>query len=1188
MASKKQKANRSEEEERPAKKVKSIEQLAEPDDFEEDEEDDMEEDEDHMDGVEGEGDESEYEEGEEMTLLPGMSVKNKSEYRAPTNDEIQQLKETKDMYKSNLFRMQLDELLKEVRVDYDRVADVESFLKTELGPALAQLEAKELTVTAKQFPYLAFHSTSSFPLKFQAPSRMDLIGSFLLHSLCKPELNIDVAMEIPRECFFGKDFLNHRYTDKRTAYVGVVYERLRKQHKDWSLSLTGFRDDPTKPIIVIRLPKVKRFVFRVIPFVSKQIFAAPDATAEEVVKSLKKLLPSRNNVRRADGEAAQPATPHYSNAILEDLMFKDHLSILHIRNGKCAAFKDAVLLFKVWLRQRGMHNRSDTFNGFLMSMLVEYLMQKRKLNHRMSAYQIFKITLEFICTHNFKSEPLFMPDHSDGVNDLPDLWANSELKKEDVFSNSFDVCFIDGSGVLNLTGRVSANAMAELQHEAKLAVSYLDNLNMDGFEPLFMRPVEFSEKFDNLLYLSTLPKPDLTHLPHQNILCNRAWYPHIVDSIMRLLAKALNNRVDLIRARTHKVGEWTAEHKRPPVQSTVTLGFLLNETHAYRLIDRGPAANAEEEALAFRKLWGQKSELRRFRDGSIVEAVVWEIARSQQHRLIQQIVVHLLSTHFPSTLATPVKPEPELESAKGSKNKKKQSKENIPAETKAGIRYIAGPLDFVLNVGAEGEDTDSSQLIWDAYNNLLKALKNLEDMPLEIRDIQPISAAFRYTDVYPPSVHPLAQTGTEVKKGEHVSQTANALCVRIQFESSSRWPDNLEAIQNLKTAFYLKMKEALENDHRTRSEVTEKFLDVFFRGFVFRLDIYHEREIHLVRKNPDVSAVRAFEREYLLRPLYSQRIHAFALEHLSYGPAVRLAKRWLAAHLFSGLIRDEAVELIMAAVFLSPQPFVAPHSAFIAFYRFLDLLVHFDWENNPLIVDLTGELTAEQLSAIQTRFDSVRSSHGGAALYISTAQDLHSEYWTGHHPSKITLQSIVNHAKRTRKVICEKLEFESSQGAVKSWKAVFETSFDKFDVLIKLKHSIIPHIKHGVNLLSPLSATDGKKQLQLSTFKNFREGPPLLVNFHVVDIYVKELRKRFGDIAHFYYDRYGGDFVAVSWRAPAFVPKPFQVGEAAYTVPSIDDDGKGTIMPNVIEILSVFRSIGEGVVEDVVVHSNPQ
>ena len=50
-----------------------------------------------------------------------------------------------------------------------------------------------------------------------------------------------------------------------------------------------------------------------------------------------------------------------------------------------------------------------------------------------------------------------------------------------------------------------------------------------------------------------------------------------------------------------------------------------------RIVDRGPPADAAAAAAEFRRFWGDRAELRRFKDGAIVEAVVWQQQQQQQH-----------------------------------------------------------------------------------------------------------------------------------------------------------------------------------------------------------------------------------------------------------------------------------------------------------------------------------------------------------------------------------------------------------------------------------------------------------------------------------------------------------------------------------------------------------------------------
>lgn len=73
-------------------------------------------------------------------------------------------------------------------------------------------------------------------------------------------------------------------------------------------------------------------------------------------------------------------------------------------------------------------------------------------------------------------------------------------------------------------------------------------------------------------------------------------------------------------------------------------------------------------------------------------------------------------------------------------------------------------------------------------------------------------------------------------------------------------------------------------------------------------------------------------------------IHAVHTSHPPSGIVVRLASRWLAAHLLSDLIPFEAIELMVAHVFTNRAvPWDVAGSATVGFMRFLHLLAHHDW-----------------------------------------------------------------------------------------------------------------------------------------------------------------------------------------------------------------------------------------------------
>lgn len=73
---------------------------------------------------------------------------------------------------------------------------------------------------------------------------------------------------------------------------------------------------------------------------------------------------------------------------------------------------------------------------------------------------------------------------------------------------------------------------------------------------------------------------------------------------------------------------------------------------------------------------------------------------------------------------------------------------------------------------------------------------------------------------------------------------------------------------------------------------------------------------------------------------------------------MRLAKRWVGAQMLSGLVPEEAVELVVAHLYLHPAPYGVTASPQTAFLRFLKLLASHNWKTSPLIVNLNNGLNS--------------------------------------------------------------------------------------------------------------------------------------------------------------------------------------------------------------------------------------
>ena len=96
-------------------------------------------------------------------------------------------------------------------------------------------------------------------------------------------------------------------------------------------------------------------------------------------------------------------------------------------------------------------------------------------------------------------------------------------------------------------------------------------------------------------------------------------------------------------------------------------------------------------------------------------------------------------------------------------------------------------------------------------------------------------------------------------------------------------------------------------------------------------------------------------------------------QYPSYSSTVRLAKRWISAQMLDQFILSEALELVVAHLFLHPAPYSVTATPQTGFLRFLKLLSTHDWKTDPLIVNLNGELNSEYRACRSLRRKPIRT-----------------------------------------------------------------------------------------------------------------------------------------------------------------------------------------------------------------------
>ncbi|XP_039947003.1 nucleolar protein 6 [Hirundo rustica] len=1080
-------------------------------------------------------------------------------YKPPTSEELTQLKETEDLFHSSLLRLQIEELLKEVTLKETKKKKIDVFLHeiNSLLSAIPETPETELTDQAwlskdMKVPFLQVPFNVKGRFHFVPPAELKVVGSYLLGTCVRPEINVDVAVTMPREIFQDKDNLNQRYHRKRALYLSHIAQHLSQKKLFGSVRFAYMNSNHLKPILLLR-PQGKD---------EKMVTVRLHACPVSGLFKPSRFYPSKNNVRTAwfieqntpkEG-ATEPPTPHYNNSILCDTVMLSHLHFLSNAATDFPGMKDGVALLKVWLNQRQLSKGLGCFSGFLVSMLVAYLLMKRKIVKMMSGYQVLRSTLQFLATTDLSVT---------GISLAKD--ADPSLPVLDDFHRAFEVVFVDPSGLVNLCADMTASKYHHVQFEAKCSMEILDDRMVDGFQALLMTPKPMLRTFDHVFHLKHVSKLQGTCKKMQLLNELIDWGGNYVAAalpfVVSLLARGLSRRAQLVAHSLPQIPEWPIDAEPPKHKDVgpLTFGLLFDPEFAASTLEKGPQAD-HPEALEFRTFWGEKSELRRFQDGSICEAVVWEASNVCQKRLIpDQIIRHLLKLHA-----------------------------GIP---ESSISYTGALLESLIKTGKEAWGTGEEAMVSVvcSYDDLSRKLWNLKELPLTVTAVQGIHPALRYTDVFPPvpmkpiySFHHRSKHLLLPSVGKPCPAYITPLKVICHMEGSGQWPQDKGAIKRIKAAFHLQLAELLRQQHQLVCRPAVTYTDVYKDGYVFRLQVAYHREPLILKevvtpegmlKYQDTEESRQLELETLHLPYLTSSLHGLQQQHPVFGSTSRLAKRWISAQLLSDSISEECVDLLGAFLFLHPAPFTPPSSPQVGFLRFLNLLATFDWKNNPLIVNLNTGLTDSDCTEIKNKFVAARSRL--PVMFLATPKDQWSSMWTRERPSAQILQRLVLLASESLRALEGQLMDPLSDQDVK---IVFRPPLDSYDVLIHLNPNQIP--RHLENVDRPV------KSVSRGVVKNSSATNILfpVVDYDPVQLYLQELRDAFDDLALFFYDKHGGEVIAVLWKPLSFQPQPFKVSSMkGRKVTTLNNEL--VCVPNVEAILEDFEILGEGLVKNVEAHT---
>jgi U3 small nucleolar RNA-associated protein 22 len=1169
----------------------------------------------------------------------------------PTKDEQLQLHNTETLMRTNLLRMQVDEMLGEVRADTlfekRKLQDWVQRCISSIESGCAALEKARTTLSQSWIASKKIHGfvfegkdNEQATAQFVAPTSVSVVGSSALKTATAPFLNVDIAVAMPEQLFENRDLLNHAYFNKRKFYVAALYSVLKSAAGlEGDVSVSLFKGDPRKPMVVIKPALKGSITVRIIPTLPASAFKLVQLkSSKNNVRPLSWAEKETKSVSHAEASTLRP-TPRYNMAVLEDMAAQTQARFLVQTLSVCPVARDAVLLLKIWLTQRSLRFGFDCMDSHSATLLVAYLVQTKRITTQMTALAAFTLALKILTDNDLKSSQFSFTNTAIVQSSA----AAADASGEPVWAMTLLYPVFDTSAGtekqydFNVMWRVSPSCLSDLCAEAKHTLRLLQTGRSDeSFRRVFMTKSSFFDRHDIFFHLpfddqclrNTLlaggkqGKGQLADTENGDLaderrseldyaLTDAVHWQFVSGRAVEIATRALGNRATAVRAMvsSDKIeasgGAGSSAHSGVFFPScgveaerwVVTIGVVLSRQHGQRRIERGPSSEEEAAVAEFRKFWGpNKSHMRRFQDGSIIESVVWEEALQRPgyvprgERIADEILRHIFARHLPACCG--------------------EHSEQVHSKT-TQLENRMLPAGGVSTASADPEDADSLTRKAIEYLDQLRTalISTLKDqLPLVVTSVTGTAAALRYTGLTPPKPHPLLQDNFLQKfAGKQISLLSSPLAVCVQVEGGGKWPKDAGAILKLKLAFLLRLADVL---HAKLSVITiphEDSLDIIFKSFVFRLRVVSDMEVEQrlisnVSKEADPNMVypRLVVETNAVYPLYCNYIRALHAKFPTFAGSVRLLDCWLNGHHFSGAVPHEALEMLVASVYLDPDSGFAPTSPSAGFRKALNRLATFDWESSPLIVDFGGDITAADKGHIQAKFAASRQSRHSPLLYMTSSADRN----TGFTPlsrfdemDRTAVKLVAAMAKDTSTAYNKWVEDSKSSDDGAAIDAIMKspTTMDRCNVILQFNEGLInakaikselasdwyEHLQRGATFARlKVYANLSKKEVSLENLVVKEGATPHPVQEGVVDA----LRKGFGDIAVFFWNAQRGTEIGILWKPSAFLTRKFSILESRNKLALQSEDSASSAtftVLNTSEIIAQMFRVGDGLIQQV-------
>ena len=447
--------------------------------------------------------------------------------------------------------------------------------------------------------------------------------------------------------------------------------------------------------------------------------------------------------------------------------------------------------------------------------------------------------------------------------------------------------------------------------------------------------------------------------------------------------------------------------------------------------------------------------------------------------------------------------------------------------------------------------------------------------------------------------------------------------VIITMESSGQWPDDLAAIQEMKTALYERMADVLsrrmpgtkmqvvyDSDATAHDAIYDQTcLQILMpTGFAFALRVHHDREqvlLHRLLNDKHAraraqAALRRYDMRFVHAPTHHAALQALQDHFPALGPTVRFVRRWFASQLLSTHFRAEAIELLCVAVFLT-NAHGPPTTGMHGFVRALDLLARWDWRETPLLIPLENAtrlahhrkaalsdggsalpdetapaFPAAQRADVEQHFRTIRARDPAfrhSTWVLATEMDLDSKAWTHSAPTAMVADGVRQLAKRSLHVL--KQDTSISTPLVRM---LMTPAVEAYDFVVHVQPSL--HVRYAESIAPDSThwlATRKKRvyaNLDDTPLRPSVYGSEVRPGFDPVYEFVTMLQTIYGDAFVLFYDEFGGTVIGGLWNTAYTKPHTFKVSLPYTSRPH----AKGVVL-NRPAILAEIQRLGQGIVE---------